>query len=90
MTANFAQAAVNFSAASPLSNNQKRALNRSLNARCNIQGFQVVESRTLIGHNNVYFTNFAVLTFGGAVASQIDTSINSAARVISVKGPLCH
>ena len=90
MTVSFAQARVTFSAASPLSNNQKRALTRVMNARCNIQGFQVVESRTVIGNGNVYFTNFAALTFGGTVASQIDTSINSAGRVLSVRGPLCH
>jgi hypothetical protein len=89
-SASLAQAAIHFSAATPLSKNQQRALTRILNTRCQIQGYTVVESRTLLGNGNVYFTNFAVMTFGGNVASQIDTSVNSAARVLWVRGPLCH
>lgn len=88
-SASFAQAAVQFSAASPLSKNQQRALTRALETRCRIQSYTVVESRTLLGNGNVYFTNFAVLRPNGGIFSQIDTSINSAARVLWVRGPLC-
>lgn len=84
LASSFAQAKVTFSGASPLNSDLKNKITRTLERRCNIQGFSVVESRTLVNAASTpqdvtykYFTTFAVLTFGGAPTSQIEVNSQS-------------
>ena len=85
LASSLAQAGVTFSGASPLNNQLKRMIAREIEKRCHVQGFSVIESRTLVNASTTpndvtykYFSTFAVLTFGGTPTSQIE--VNSESR----------
>lgn len=92
----FAQAAINYSAATPLPPALRQAISNHLNRKCNIQAFMVVESQTLVRDDvdangnplRRYSTLFAVMSGAGQVYSNINVQ-SAGTRVLSVQSPLC-
>lgn len=94
--ASIAEARVVFSGATPLSPRLQEKVRHAIENRCNVQGFSVIESRTLISNQEQsthYFSTFATMDFGGTVVSKIEVHSQKQSgfeSIVAVQGPLCH